>query len=178
MDEKERKQKYRTELLTAGMVLGLAMTGVLVLQYVLRGVRIGWVGMLLSLAGLAVTAAVLVGYGRRAAALCPPDERRPEGFTYGRAFGFSLLVCLLGGVIYGAGYFVMAEAVDPAYFGQIIDQVVRLYIESGLMTQAQAELTAAAMHNLLMVILGYVLAMALQGGFVALFTAAIVRRRA
>lgn len=178
MEEKERKRKYRLELLTGGMVLGLAMVAVLVARYLMRGVASGMPGSLLSMATLAAIVAVLVVYGRRAAALCPPDQKHPGGFTYGRAFGFSLLVCLLSGVVYGMGYFVMAEGVDPVYFGRILDQVARAYVEAGWMTPEQVGEAVGAMHNQWMVIVGHMVAMVMQGGFVALFTSAVVRRRA
>lgn len=177
MEEKERKQKYRMELLTGGMVLGLAMFVMLVLQYLMRNMPPGSIAGLLGLVSFAAMVAVLVIYGKRAAALCPPDERHPGGFTYGRAFGFSILMCLLSGVVYGAGYFVMAEAVDPVYFGQAVEQVAKIYVKSGLMTAEQAREAMGMMHNQLLVIFGHMMAMAMQGGFLALFTAAVVRYR-
>ncbi|MCH5305445.1 MAG: DUF4199 domain-containing protein [Rikenella sp.] len=178
MDEKLRKQKYRIELLTAGMVLGLAMVAVLLLQYGTRNLGSAFVAGALSCATLVSIVAVFVFYGRRAAALCPPDPAaRPNGFTYGRAFGFSLLVSLLSGIVYGAGYFWMAEVVDPHYFGQVIDRATELYDSSGLMTAEQMLEMKAMMHNQWILIAGHMLAMAMQGGFVALFTSAVVRHR-
>lgn len=177
MDEKERKQKYRMELLTGGMVLGLVMFAVMVLQYLFREVGGFWVG-LLSFANFAAIVAVLIVYGRRAAALCPPDPvRRPNGFTYGRAFGFSILVSLLSGIVYGAGYFLMTEVVDPRYFAQGMERVAEMYVSSGLMTAEQVRAGMALMHNLFVVIFANMIAMLFQGGFLALFTSAIVRYR-
>ncbi|WP_298064732.1 DUF4199 domain-containing protein [uncultured Rikenella sp.] len=178
MDEQTRKKKYRGELLTAGMVLGLAMFVVLVLQYLARDLPGGFLSGLLSFAGFAVIVAVLIVYGRRAAALCPPDPvLRPGGFTYGRAFGFSILVSLLSGIVYGAGYFLMTEVVDPRYFAQGMERVAELYVSSGLMTAEQVREGMALMHNLFVVIFANMIAMSLQGGFLALFTSAIVRHR-
>lgn len=177
MDEKTRKQRYRSELLTAGMVLGLAMFAVLVLQYLFRDAG-GFFAGLLSFAGFAVIVAVLIVYGKRAAALFPPDPvLRPNGFTYGRAFGFSLLVSLLSGIVYGAGYFLIAEAIDPRYFGESMERVAEVYVTSGLMTAEQVRDGMALMHNLFVVIFANMMAMLLQGGFLALFTSAVVRYR-
>lgn len=179
MDEKERKKKYRAELLTGGLVLGLVMLVMLVLQYLVRNMPPGSIAGLLGLVSFGAMVAVLVIYGKRAAALYQPDpDLRPGGFTYGRAFGFSILMCLLSGVVYGAGYFLMAEMVDPVYFGQIMEQVARMYVKSGVMNAEQAREAMGMMHNQLLVIFGHMLAMAMQGGFVALFTSAIVRHRA
>lgn len=179
MDEKTRRQKYRGELLTAGMVLGLVMFAVLVLQYLTRNVPSGFLGGLLSFANFAAMVAVLIIYGRRAAALCPADPvLRPGGFTYGRAFGFSILVSLLSGIVYGAGYFLLTEVIDPRYFGQAMERVAELYVSSGLMTAEQVREGMALMHNLFVVIFANMIAMLFQGGFLALFTSAIVRHRA
>lgn len=173
VDDGAWKQRYRGEWMTGGLVLGLALFAVLGLQYLLRGVVEGsalWAG-LLSLAPFGAIVAVQVVYGRRAAAL------RRFGFTYGRAFGFEVLVCLLSGIVYGAGYFLLAEVVDPVYFGRTLEQVVAIYLRSGLMTVEQARQAMELMHSLPAVICATMLAMVLQGGFVALFTAAIVRHR-
>lgn len=179
MDEKIRKQKYRVELLTAGMVLGLATFGVVVLQYATRNLASAFVSGLLSCATFGAIVAVQIVYGRRAAALCPPDPlRRPNGFTYGRAFGFSVVASLLSGIVYGAGYFLMTETVDPGYFGQIIDRVAEAYVSSGLMTREQISAVVGLMHNLWWVIFANMVVMLLYGGFVALFTSAVVRHRA
>lgn len=177
MDEKERRQKYRGELLTGGMVLGLAMFLILVLQYVARNAG-GFLVGFLSFANFAAIVAILIIYGRRAAALFPPDPvLRPNGFTYGKAFGFSLLVSMLSGIVYGAGYFLLTEVVDPAYFGQAMERVAELYVSSGMMTAEQVRAGMALMHNLFVVIFANMIAMLLQGGFLALFTAAVVRYR-
>lgn len=177
MDEKTRRQKYRGELLTGGMVLGLAMFVIMVLQYLLRDVG-GFLVGLLSFAGFAAILVVLIVYGRRAAALCPPDPLlRPNGFSYGRAFGFSLLLSLLSGIVYGAGYFLLTEVIDPDYFGQAMNQVAEMYVSSGLMTAEQVQAGLALMHNLFVVIFANMVAMLFQGGFLALFTSAIVRYR-
>lgn len=177
MDEKQRKKQYTAEVMTAAMVMGLGMFVVMFLQYLLRDAG-GMLGVLLSFANLAVVVAVLIIYGRRAAALCPPDpQRRPNGFTYGRAFGFSVLVSLLSGIVYGAGYFLLTEVIDPQFYGDTINEVAKLYVSSGLMTAEQVQAGVALMHNLFVVILANMIAMLFQGGFVALFTSAIVRYR-
>lgn len=177
MDEKERKKQYTAEVFTAAMVMGLGLFVVMFLQYLLRDAG-GVLSLLLSFANFAVVVAVLIIYGRRAAALCPPDpQRRPNGFTYGRAFGFSVLVSLLSGIVYGAGYFLLTEVIDPQFYGSTIDQVAQLYVSSGLMTTEQVQAAVALMHNLFVVILANMIAMLFQGGFVALFTSAIVRHR-
>lgn len=177
MDYKEVNRKYWTELLTGGMVLGIVMVVILVLQYLIRNQEAGFVGALLSFANFAAVVAVLIVYGRRVAALY---EAHPLGFGYGRAFGFSLLLSMLSGIIYGAGYFLMAEVVDPAYFGAVQQKVLEIYAEAGKMTNEQVDMMREAMglmHNLFVVIFSYVFVMLFQGGFVALFTAAIVRRK-
>lgn len=177
MDEKTRRQKYWGELLTGGMVLGLAMFVIMVLQYLLRDVG-GFLVGLLSFAGFAAILVVLIVYGRRAAALCPPDPLlRSNGFSYGRAFGFSLLLSMLSGIVYGAGYFLLTEVIDPHYFGQAMDRVAEMYVSSGLMTAEQVQAGLALMHNLFVVIFANMVAMLFQGGFLALFTSAIVRYR-
>lgn len=165
------KQKYRVEWLTGGLVLGLALFAMMGLEYLLRGVRTGWIGLLLSVAPLAVLVAVLVVYGRRAAAL------RGPGFTYGKAFGFSLWICLLSGIIYGTGMFLLLEVVDPVYFGRMFEQVLTIYLRSGMLTVQEGREVMAMMHSLPFMVVGGMLAMVLQGGFVALFTAAVVRYR-
>lgn len=177
MDYKEVKRKYWAELLTGGMVLGVVMVVVLFLQYLIRNQEPGFVGSLLSFANFAAVVAVLVIYGRKAAALY---AEHPLGFSYGRAFWFSLLMSMLSGVIYGAGYFLMSEVVDPVYYGEIQQKVLEIYAKAGKMTQEQVEMMQEAMglmHNLFVVIFSYVFVMLFQGGFVSLFTAAIVRRK-
>ena len=71
MDEKERKKQYTAEVFTAAMVMGLGLFVVMFLQYLLRDAG-GVLSLLLSFATFAVVVAVLIIYGRRAAALCPP----------------------------------------------------------------------------------------------------------
>ena len=177
MDEKQRKQKFRTELLTAGMALGLALFAVMALQYLLHDAG-PLLATILSFANFGVIVAVLIIYGRRAAALCPPDPAtRPNGFSYGRAFGFSLLVSLLSGIVYGAGYYLLVEVVDPQYFAEAMKRGAEAYVSSGLMTAEQVQAGMALMHNLFVVIFANMIAMLFQGGFIALFTSAIVRYR-
>lgn len=177
MDEKERKKRYWNELFTGSMVLGLAMFAVFVLQYLARNQPAGIAMGLLSLANFSVVVAVLVVYGRKVAALYQPDAQNPIGFSYGRAFGFSLKLATLSGIIYGAGYFLMIEVVDPVYFGAMLNQAAELYVTSELMTADQVGEMLDLMHNLFVVIFSNMVVMLFQGGFVALFTAAIVRTR-
>ncbi|WP_297626163.1 DUF4199 domain-containing protein [uncultured Rikenella sp.] len=167
------KAKYRAEWLTGGLVLGLALFAVMGLEYLLRGVRAqaGWVGLLLAVAPLAVLVAVLVIYGRRGAAL------RGARFTYGKAFGFSLWICLLSGIIYGTGIFLLLEVVDPVYFGRTFEQALTVYLQAGMLTVQEGRELMELMHSLPFMVVSGILAMVLQGGFVALFTSAVVRYR-
>lgn len=176
MDEKTRRQKYWGELLTGGMVLGLVLFGIMLLQHVTRFMG-REVNTVLSVLSFGATVAILVIYGYRAARYCLPDKLHPGGFTYGRAFGFSLLVSLLAGIICGAGYFLLTEVIDPVFFGEMIQQFAEMYVSSGWMDADQAKEMIALAHNIFVVILGNMVVMLLKGGFVALFTSAFVRHR-
>ena len=79
--------------------------------------------------------------------------------------------------MYGVGYFLLTEVIDPHYFGQAMERVAELYVSSGLMTAEQVQAGMALMHNLFVVIFANMVAMLFQGGFLALFTSAIVRYR-
>ena len=79
--------------------------------------------------------------------------------------------------MYGVGYFLLTEVIDPRYFGRAMERVAELYVSSGLMTAEQVQAGMALMHNLFVVIFANMVAMLFQGGFLSLFTAAIVRYR-
>lgn len=175
-DYKELKKTYRNELLTAGMVLGLAQVAILFLQYFLRATPMPGLQTLLSFASFGAIIAVFIIYGRKVAAAYADT---PTGFSYGRAFGFCLLVSILSGIIYGVGYYLISQVIDPAYYAEMHRKVLELYASSGMLTEVQLESMKEAMgllSNLFVVIFGYMFAMLLQGGFVALFVAAMLRR--
>lgn len=176
MDFKELKRKYRIELFTGAMVLGLVQVLVLFLQYLMRDNASGILYSILSWGNLIAIITVFVVYGRKLAAIYGPT---PMGLTYGKAFGFFILMSLLSGVIYGAGYYLISEVVDPGYFAAVQQEALELLVNSGNWSDAQIDAMKSAMgltHNLFVVIFSYVMVMLFQGGFVALFISAIVKR--
>lgn len=184
VDYKELKRYYRTELLTGGLVLGLILTGIAFLQYFTRNQGPGLLQSILAMADFAGAVAVLVVYGKRVSTKYA--EAYPTmGFSYGKAFGFSLLLVMLSGVIYGMGYYLLTEVVDPGAYGELKQAVItgamEIYEKMPNFTPEQIETSGRMLnfmfHNLLGNVIVYTLAMLFQGGFVALLTSAIVRRQ-
>lgn len=168
---------YRKELFTGALMLGVALVVVMVLQYMVRGMGVGIIAALLSLAGFVVIVVAQLRYGRSVARLHEGD-----GFGLGRAFLFMIQLSALAGVVYGLGAYVMQEVVDPAYYSDLMNNMVQAYVKSLGMTTEQAAAfdspqTRAMMGKVWVVVLSGVFGMVFQGGLIALFTSAIVRRR-
>ncbi len=185
-DIRTLKQYYRSQLLTGALVFGVAMVVILLLEYVFSSVPtvqkiLGYVG------GLVVVIAVLVVYGKRVAARYA-QARPAEGFSYGRVFGFSVLMSMLAGVICGVGYYLLTEVIDPAHFAaereKAMTEAVETLRQNPQITEEMIEQQVSMSNYIsgMMQTLGgsigfNVFGMLLWGGFVALFTSAGVRRK-
>lgn len=155
--------------------MGLALVAVMVLQYIARGM--GVIAAMLSLSGFVVIVVAQLRYGRSVARLYEGD-----GFGLGRAFLFMLQLSALAGVVYGLGAYVMQEVIDPVYYSDLMNKMVQAYVKSLGMTPQQAATfdapqTRAMMGQIWVVVLSGIFGMVFQGGLIALFTSAIVRRR-
>lgn len=170
------KNRYLNELFTGSLVMGLGLVVIMVLQYAIRNMQVGVLAALLSLGGFAVIVVTQVIYGRRVA-----SDYGDAGFGYVRAFGLLILMSGLGGVIYGAGTYMMQTIVDPAYYGELQSKVIEAYVKTFKLNAEQIGLFKQAQHmmnNVAAVVFSGAIGLMLQGGLVGLFTATFVKRPA
>lgn len=174
----EQRKIYNRELMTGSLILGVALVAVMVLQYLIRNMEGSFLAALLSLAGFVVIVVAQLRYGRRVAAL----SSLADGFSLGKAFGFMLMLSASAGVIYGLGAYIMQEVVDPAYYYDLQNKMVQVYVKSLGMTPEQASAFDSAevrkmMSQIWIVVFSGIFGMVFQGGLIALFTSAMVRRK-
>lgn len=164
--------------MTAGAILGLAYVLQMVAGYLLRDVMGGFMGTVLNLLGFGAIVAVLLFFGRRSAGI---RDVEGAGYSYGAAFGFSLLVLMLAGVMVGVCQWVLQNVVDPVYYNAIYQKSLESMIAVGKMSDDQQQImrqSAQIMRSVWGMIGASLLSMLLQGGLVALLTAAYVKRPA
>lgn len=171
------KKEYWNIVLTAALVLGVLYTAFTFLGYVFYGNAI--VGWMVSLASFGSILWSLVYYGKRAAVLKDVDG---VGFTFGQAFGFSIVVLLLSGVIVGIGQWFLQNVVDPEFYDQLYKQTLENTIKMMGSSANDVQIEAARqtqelMRQPLAVVFSAVLSMGLMGGLVGLAASAIIKRK-
>lgn len=171
------KKDYWNIVLTAAFVLGVLYAAFNFVSYAFYGNAI--VGWLSSLAGFGVILWSLVYYGRRAALLKDVDG---VGFTFGQAFGFSIMVLLLSGVIVGIGQWLLQNVIDPTFYDKLykdaLEQSIKVLGNSADDTQIESvRRTHDMMRQPLVVVFGAMLSMGLMGGLVGLAASAIIKRK-
>lgn len=170
------KNEYWNIVLTAGFVLGVLYAAQGFLSYVFYGnMLMGW---LTSILGFAAIIWVLVYYGRKAAEIKDVDG---VGYTYGQAFGFSLLVLLLSGVIVGFSQWLLQAVIDPEFYAIIYRETTEKML-SMMKNPTDEQITAMKqsvqrMQDMWYVIGASMFSMCMLGGLVALGTSAVVKRR-
>lgn len=201
-------KRYWENLLTGAAILGGAFVVQMVLGYLLRNVESMTSGLALNLFGFAAIVWVLVFFGHRAARIAmgegvdttaesganlnPTLESGTgfgstlrgggggrEVFSYGAAFGFSLLVLVFSGAIVGVCQWVLQNMVDPTYYAMVYQNSLKAMIAVGKMDAQQIEImkrSSELMRSIWGMIGASAFSMLLQGGLVALLTAAYVKR--
>ena len=175
MDEKAMRKEYWREILTAALVLGLLCAVKIVLTYVFNSnTLLNWV---LFFYEFTVIAWTLVHYGKKASRM-PMFAVR--GFTYGAAFGFSMLVLLVSGILVGLCQWFMTNVVDPAYYAEANRKAIELVIQSNpaigdAMIEGMQK-GQAMMSSIWMMVFAGMFTMVFQGGLVALVTSTFVKR--
>lgn len=113
-------------------------------------------------------AIIVVGYiwGRRMA-----ESKGEEGFPFGKAFSFLLVIMLFAGFISGLGNYILQGVIDPAYYRELIENSLN---KSGL--GGNFEAVALYFNNPLIIILNGILTLICQGGLVSLVIAALVKK--
>lgn len=170
------KKDYWHIVLTAGFVLGVLYAATTFLSYVFYGnVIMGWI---CSIAGFGAIVWSLLFYGKKTAALKDVDGM---GFSYGQAFGFSMLVLLLSGVIVGISQWTLQNVIDPVFYDQLyktaIEEMVAKVPSAGADQIKMMKESQDMMRQMWAVILASMLSMALLGGIVALATSAAIKRQ-
>lgn len=171
------KKEYWHIVLTAGFALGVLYSAMAFLGYAFHGNSV--VGWLCSIGGFASIVWSLIYYGRRAAAVKDIDG---AGFSYGQAFGFSLLVLLLSGVLVGISQWVLQNVIDPAFYEELnatsVENILRLM--SKIPTDEQVKLIKESQEmakHMWPLIMGSMFNMAFLGGLVALVTSTVIKRK-
>lgn len=166
------KNNYTNNILTAGLILGVLYSAFSMLPYLFSGAT--WAVTLFYIGGFGVIAWGLFFYGKKAADIKDLDN---AGYSYGQAFGFSVMALALSGVIIGLSSWLLNCVIDPAYFEAEFQK--NLSAQPNLTDEA---ITAAMkmrdyMQNPIILVLASTISMIFMGGIVALITSALVSRK-
>jgi len=179
MEQKDMKKQYWSELLTGALVLGLLYAVQLVLSYVFKDGGPKVISWLLSVYGFAAIAWALFHYGKRASKL---ELYRTKGFSYGAAFGFSMLILIISGVLVGVAQWILQNVIDPEYYAQMYRRSMELIIQTTPSLsdkQIEAMKTGQEITRSIWGMIGAsMMTMILLGGLIALITSAVIKRPA
>ena len=174
MDEKTMQKEYWSELLTAALVLGLINAVIMVLGYVFKDGGSQVMNWLLNIATFAGIFWVLLQYGKRASRL---DKFRKTGFSYGSAFGFSILMLFISGILTGTCQWILQTVIDPKYGEELLRTAINAAEKTGVAVDDQQIAMIKMMTNSIWWIIGAsMLSMVMLGGLVALVTSTFVKR--
>lgn len=170
------KKEYWHVVLTAGFILGILYSAQTFLSYAFYGNKItGWIA---SLIGFASIVWVLINYGKKAAAIKDPEGM---GYSYGQAFGFSIIVLLLSGIIVGISQWLLQNVIDPEFYAKLYKEAAEQMVT--LMPNASDEQIKAMqasqqmMRQMWAVIGASMISMLMLGGLVALATSVVIKRK-
>ncbi|CDN32071.1 hypothetical protein BN938_1994 [Mucinivorans hirudinis] len=171
------KNQYWNLVLTGAFMLGVLWVALSFLSYVFNNNTV--MNFINSIGGLGILIWALIFYGKKVAHLKDVDG---VGFSYGQAFGFSILMLLLSGVIVGIGQWLLHNVVDPEFYAKVNKEATEAAVKmvGGKMDSRMIASMQEAQDK--MKIIWWVIAnsmgtMCLLGGFVALITSAVVRRK-
>lgn len=169
-DQKSISQIRNREAATAGLVLGLTLFLVVILDYFFSfSLSASYVPSILN---FLLIAGLLYIFTRRYGAL-----RGKLGMTYGNGYGFILLTMIYAGIIYGALYFVQSNYIDPAYYKNLQEQVI---MTNPKLTDAQKDqaiqVLGGLMNNPLVIIISTIFSTLLMGAFVGLIVAVFTKK--
>lgn len=168
------KALYWKNILSAAAVLGLLYGVQIVLGYLARHAESNVVGTMLSLYGFGVIVWVLLFFGRRAERIKNVDG---VGYNYSQAFGFSLLVLVLSGIIVGVVQWFLQNVIDPVYYTEIYKQTLT-QMTKGLSPEQikMAKGSLDIMKSIWGMVGSMIFTMLMLGGLVALGTSAMVKK--
>jgi putative exporter of polyketide antibiotics len=110
--------------MTYGLILGLALVIMHIVQYVMDVYKPPfWV----SLINYAVIVAVIV-YGT----IRYRDDDLDGYISYGKALGFGVLISLFASIIYGFYFIILTSVIDPSYMEGVYTMIEETYIEMGM----------------------------------------------
>lgn len=168
------KALYWKNTLTAAAVLGLLYSLQIVMGYFCRHIDSQVVGTLLSLYGFGVIVWSLLFFGRRAEKIKNTDG---AGYSYSEAFGFSLLVLVISGIIVGFVQWFLQNMIDPIYYTEIYKQTLTQMTKGMSPDQIKmAKSSLDIMKSVWGMIGSMIFTMLMLGGLVALGTSAMVKK--
>lgn len=169
-----KKALYWKNVLTAAAALGLLYGVQIVVGYLCRSFDSTVFGTLLSLYGFGVIVWSLLFFGRRAERIKNTDG---AGYSYSEAFGFSLLVLVLSGIIVGFVQWFLQNVIDPVYYTEIYKQTLT-QMTKGLSPEQikMAKSSLDIMKSIWGMIGSMIFTMLMLGGLVALGTSAMVKK--
>lgn len=169
-NQKTITQVRNREAATAGLVLGLALSLIVILDYSFALSLKS--NSLLSILNFLLISGILYIFTRRYGGL-----RGKLGMTYGNGYGFILLTMIYAGVIHGALFFIQSNYIDPIYYDKIQEQMI---ITNPNLTDVQKDsallLLKGVMKNPVVVIISTILSTLLMGSFIGLIVAVFTKR--
>ncbi|HOP04761.1 MAG TPA: DUF4199 domain-containing protein [Tenuifilaceae bacterium] len=158
--------------MTYGLILGLALIIMHVLQYVMDVYKPPfWV----SLLNYAIIVAVIV-YGT----IRYRDDSLGGNISYGKALGFGVLISLFASIVYGLYFFLLTSVIDKGYMDGVYTMIEETYIEMG-MSDDQIE-TAMDMvkkfQNPVFMVLSSVFSFVMMGTVFSLITSIFLKKEA
>ena len=162
-----KKTAWR-EAATGGLILGLVLVVVAVLEYYLRlDASKSWITGAVNFAAMV---GISYGYGRRMA-----DIYGDAGFTYVQGIVFILKIMFFAGILAGLGQFIMQNYVDPEYYREMIEVTLANQGFSDDMVEKTMEGMWALENPVLMIFSG-IFGMMVYGGFIGVVVAIFVKR--
>ncbi len=168
IDPKNRKKLAWREAATGGLNLGLTLIAIMVISYYLghKNASLSWVSGLLNFVALVFFSFY---YARRVSCYY-----LATGFSYPQSLAFILKMMLFTGVLAGIGQFVLLNYLDPDYYTQMIETMLR---ESKVKEEdISLAMEAGAMRNPIVMVLSGVIGMMLYGGMIGLVVSVFVKR--
>ncbi len=172
MTNQELKQSIWKDAAQNGLVLGLALTFIVVITIITElDIKMPYAG---SVVQHVVMIVLLMNFCKKRGA-----KYGAAGFSYGQNMNFILATMLFTGIINGVSTFILQQYIAPEYYQKVIELTLEQSAQQADLTQSQDELmsiTMAMMKNPVIVVISGIFGMIINGGFLGIFTSIFTRR--
>ncbi len=156
--------------MTYGLILGLALIFIHLVQYVLDIYK---ASMLISLINYGVIIGAII-YGT----IRFRDDEMQGNISYGKAVGFGILISLFASIIYGFYFFLLTTFIDPNYMEGVYAMLEELYLDKG-MSEDQVEMAiemAKKFQSPMMLLFSSIFGFVFMGTLFSLITSIFLKK--